>query len=269
VELGDLETRFPIYVSLQLDRDIPVPEDSAEVIAACESFGSSANRYFDSMMGRLLGSFGDRLAVDQLLFTDQRAYLLRSGHRAITAPHLTAHANATVTRAHGWEDLPFAAIQEVIDCLPCQEQIPTRVVDVARLFCSALKESDDSLRRFVFSFVGLEVLAGIGQGLSKKVAQELSSELHGAPIQVLMWPGATEGEAPDRNLLFRFACLAMSLARSDAAADVGAFRELNRARNDLLHESGEEVSADLAERSIRLLRKYLAIVSTAEAEGRL
>jgi hypothetical protein len=83
-----------------------------------------------------------------------------------------------------------------------------------------------------------------------------------------MWPVLRDDEAPYRNLAFRFACLAVALARADAAADVATFLKLLKARNNLAHAGGD-VDATLAQQSIALLRKYTAIVASAEMDGRV
>ena len=123
----------------------------------------------------------------------------------------------------------------------------------------------DSLRRFVFAFAGLEVLA---TQVEKRMRPELLrrlSVLDGSAVWAeLLWP-ATDDERAVRNLVFRFAMLAYLYSPSTAADDVSICKQLAKFRNNLFH--GGNTEDEFRDRSIickELLKRYLAAVAGAE-----
>lgn len=227
------------------------------------SFGSEADDYVAVTMARLLGTLGTELRVDRLVFAEERAYLL-SGRPVVTVAIRGGSAQLTVMKATGWDALPFAEIEGTLKEEATAKGRSDAYRKSARLLWSALQHESDTLRRFLFAFVGLEVLANKESGrLREPVADQLAGELPDAPPRDLILPDRSDGEPPYRSIQFKFACLATIVSRSTAVADVALFRTLAKARNDL---ADGEADADRlpASECVELLRKYVSIVASAD-----
>lgn len=100
---------------------------------------------------------------------------------------------------------------------------------------AAYNESDD-FRRFMWSYVGLEVLidaiASTGrQDFTSTLGA--SSELGPEVVKELLWPPSSADADPNRSIRFRFALAAALLSPETATADVAQFGELNQYRNNI------------------------------------
>jgi hypothetical protein len=117
VDLRDLESRFPLYVSVEVRRIVTSLDNADEIADELRCFGVAAGRYFDGVFGRFLASLGDQLAPDQLAFSDARAYLLRPAQRAVTVPQFGGSGEGSLRFAHGWNELPFTDVQRTLENL--------------------------------------------------------------------------------------------------------------------------------------------------------
>lgn len=269
VDVASLKNRFPLYISLELRRELTDPLETEAIKIAIESFGAEASLFLDGAVGLILASLSDQLTPDALVIADRRAFLLRQGEPATTIPRSGGSAEMSVKMAEGWGQLPFKAIEATLRQLAKTRNAGDETRDASRLLCLALEHRDDSLRRFLFSFVGLEIMANrLGKRLRTRVAAKLDTELRSVPIDVLLWPVMPDEDAPYRNLTFRFACLAVALGGGEAKNDVGRFKELSKVRNDLAH-SGGDIGASTARECSSLLLKYIAIVANAQSRGEL
>jgi hypothetical protein len=274
VDLGDVTGGFPLFVTFELSRPIQIQADPAARffwapeggpdVQTFEKFSQVASEYLATAVACVQAELGDQLRLDRLTFGDDRAYLVAPGKAAITVPRGTATASAIVLSS-GWSTLPFNEIKSTVETLPAAvTAVSSVVVTPSRWLQAALAERQDPLRRFLFAFFGLEVLVNKVEKawkLRDEVGSELSKELGGAPIDVLMWPVSRDDEAPFRNLVFRFACLAISLSRSTAIQDVAEFRQLVRTRNALAHGEPTTIDSLPAWPCIELLRRYLSLVA--------
>jgi hypothetical protein len=124
-------------------------------------------------------------------------------------------------------------------------------------------QEDDALRSFFFVFIGLEALTNkFGKVFEKTAVSELGSEL-GVAMEHLTWPSPRDFDSPWRNLVYRFALMAIDLDRAQDTADIDEFKELAAMRNGMAH--GRSGPGDVDElpghRSIALLRKYLGLAA--------
>jgi hypothetical protein len=134
---------------------------------------------------------------------------------------------------------------------------------------AALQSESDALRRFLFAFFGLEVLANkVGKKVESSVVRDLSDDL-GLPVEHLVWPAPADADSPWRNLTFRFAMMAVKVARDTAQEDIEQFRRLAKHRNDLAHgsASSEDIENVPAGEVMRLLERYLLYVARADLTG--
>lgn len=266
ITLDDVKGGFPLWLTLEVSRSVDTTaEDITDETKRNEmlnSFERAASDYLTVTMARLLGTLGAELRVDQLLFADKRAYLL-SDRPAVTVAIHGGSAQPTVTYETGWDALPFGKIEGLLKKGAAANYRSDAYCKAARLLWSALEHEKDTLRRFLFAFVGLEVLANKeGARLREQVAAKLTGEVPDAPLRDLILPDRSDGEPPYRSVQFKFACLATIMSRSTAVDDVALFRTLVKARNGLAHG---EVDTDAlpASECVELLRKYVSLVAKA------
>ena len=140
------------------------------------------------------------------------------------------------------------------------------IESASRWLWAATAETKDTLRRFLFAYFGLEILANkCGKQYEEGLVERLSASLEGAPVRELFWPSPRDADSPWRNIVFRFTVVAMTFNPEGAADDVANFKRLAKERNDLAHgTAGDDAIEDLpANEAFRLLRAYLARVASA------
>lgn len=268
---------YPSWLALSLSRSIkPLAQadwpvgwaaDPKSLYAAMARFEAEGNVYLDSTVPRLLSAMG-HMNPGRLLYGDRRAFCIAPGRAAIRIPKFTmtiADWGAQVTRAGGWAAAaPMAPLAEALAKLSTSKVDSALTADAAEWFLLATAEQDD-LRRFVFAFAGLELLAS---QVAKHRRSELVGRLTGldesAPWTELLWP-ATDDERVNRNLVFKFSLLAYMYSPSTANDDVATCKALMKFRNNLFHGGHSEI--EFRENSIickEMLRRYLAAVACAE-----
>lgn len=272
--------RFDLWASLEVCRDVTVkahpnakyfwvqPETFAKL--GMDVFLKEATDYLSVAVACLQAELGYLLQIDKTLLRS-RAYLSTAGRASLTEPKLSGSAYLSVSST-GWEALDFEKVAVAL------EKMSTGAAEMKKLLrtasgwlWTALAEEEDHLRRFVFSFLGLEVLVNkVVPLVESSLAEQLRDELGGLPVKELLWPAVRDDDQhPSRNLVFRFTCLAVALSRSTAADDVGIFRRLAKFRNGLAHGAANSLDHLPANESIDLLRRYVGYVAKAQAEGRL
>ena len=283
ISLNDVHGGFPIWVTFEICRAIEADVDPAvrhrwlrsrETLQEAEAFGEQASTYLDGAVPLVQNAL-EELRLDQLMFSDRRPFLFCDGKAALTVPRLSGRGVGVAVQGNGWNELPFAAAEQVLGRLPSgTPQVSKYLTAPGAWFCAALRQQEDPLRRFLFGFLGLEVLVnkvaagGAKSQLRKVLADKLAAEVEGLPFHELMWP-LRDDEHSDRNLLFRFSCLASWISRPTAAADVKTFGRLQSARNDVAHGRVDAYRLeDLpGYECIELLRRYLCLVTEREARA--
>jgi hypothetical protein len=129
----------------------------------------------------------------------------------------------------------------------------------------ALAEKD-SLRRFLFAYCGLEILANKFVSRNRgTLLTELKKDLNNAPIDELVWPKMPDENAPQHNLVFAFAAMATLVSRDTADSDTVSFRNIAKARNLLAHGDADALESLPGREAIDLLQRYLGAVVAADA----
>jgi len=272
---------YPTWITVELSRSEPMmvrpdfrhlwASDHEAMLRSMRAFEADAATALDLATARLLPALGDRLQPAKLAFRRLSAYALVPGRPGFSVPALSGGVGYAQVAGKGWDDLPFDAVEAAITG---SSRFPARDKNLlehpARWLWAALAETDN-LRRFLFAFLGLEVLANkASKALKQVVAANLEQEL-GFPVEQLLWPSPKEADSPWRNLAFNFAISAVHLARSSAGPDIDKFQELARVRNGLAHgrwNSGDEDKLPAWE-AIELLMRYVALLAEAESAGRL
>ena len=120
----------------------------------------------------------------------------------------------------------------------------------------------DSFRRFLWCYAGLEVIASwIGPSIHDDLLARLEpEEAARGPWHELFWPLNDQGREPGRNFIARFAATALHLSPSTAAEDVTEMRELARYRNRI---HGGEIDPEEAPsaRASRIWRRYSCLAA--------
>ncbi len=275
VNVDDIENvAFPIFVTMHVGRAVQVLGDARMKVswvrddsidpATFDKIGSTANAYLDLATGKVQASLG-RLNLERLIFTHENAYLTADGKAAVSFPTLTANVAVLITSEAGWDQICIdfrTSLRKLASSIaPLDAQLPI----ASRWLTRALRE-EDTVKQFIFSFIGLEVLARkVAKARRERVSETLKADLDGLPVDELLWPKVGDPDRdPWRNLVFQFAIAAVSLSRGTAADDVRAFRDLVAVRNTLAHGDIQAVSELPANAGIDLLRRYLALTAAAQ-----
>jgi|NGEPerStandDraft_6_1074524.scaffolds.fasta_scaffold31521_4 hypothetical protein len=278
-EPKEFEDPYPSWFTCRLGRPLKITaipgavtgwvaaETAEEAVTALRTFEEAGNRYLDGVVARTLGPI-QPMNLGHLRYPGRRAFLTAPGRAAFRIPRFRMtikDSGILIGRGGGWKTAPIDAIASTVRSLPSGGAFGARTSGAAEWFVAALAEEDDDMRRFVFAFAGLELLATQAE---KHARAELMRRIKEAdptlPVQQLLWPG-TDSDRVARNLVFRFAAMASVYSPTTAIDDVNACRALAKNRNDLFH--GVE-GGDVRDPSIRcqeLLRRYLTLVAAAEA----
>lgn len=234
-----------------------------------ETFGQEASSALDMVTARLIPVLGQRLRLDRATFASATTHVTAPGKAAVALPNLTMFAMGS-TSSIGWSEQPFREIEAALAASAGTTDAGHRLANPARWLVAAMREDKDTLRRFLFAFFGLEILANkVGKHVEKATADALSARLEGLPLEVLFWPKADDNDSPHRNLVFRFALVAIALSPASAADDIAAFKNISKQRNDLAHgtASDEAIERLPAWPAIELLQKYVGLAAASDGRA--
>lgn len=276
IELREFENPYPNWFVLRLSRPLQVSavrdavvgwvvDDTGSVAEALLSFGEEGAKYIDGAIASMIGPLGIT-NLSHLRFGDDRPFIV-APDRAATALgrlELTVHDwGVQVGRQPGYAATLTASVGDALRALPSGKQIGKATAGPARWFVAAKAEETDNLRRFVFAFVGLEMLVTHAEKDARTQLVKRLTDLDTAnpiPVVDLLWPGTNE-DMINRNLVFRFAALASVCSPATAVEDVAMFRDLAKARNLLFHGAENGVDKSRSVQCLELLRTYLGLVA--------
>ncbi|HJQ92420.1 MAG TPA: hypothetical protein VJ950_11980, partial [Acidimicrobiia bacterium] len=203
------------------------------------------------------------LSLDVPVVTNNRAMVFVAGRAPFMLPTMTA-MGASVSVGQRWDALKTEQVAERIDALA---MIPPRIrgrISKAFRWLTLSERDEDSLRSFLFAFVGLE---GLSQGLMRELRPAATAQLraaadHNVPVDDLIWPQpADESREPHRSALFSFAVLATALSPQTSVEDVDRFRALQRDRQRIAHGKDHALETFPVGECQVLLRRYINLVS--------
>jgi hypothetical protein len=233
-------------------------------LADVSEFMEQAGEYLDVTGVLLMGPLGRELGSYTAAYRSNRSFLFAPGKTPLlTDIQLRAGAVGLSVSGEGWHDRDWQPVSDLL-AQPHAPADARLVKSASRWLWAATAETDDTLRRFLFGFFGLEILSNkCGKAYEGTLVEQLSDSLNGAPLKELFWPSPRDTDSPWRNLVFRFAVMALYLNNDGAADDVALFKRVASARNDLAHgAAGDDAVHQLpANEAIGLLRDYLQRVA--------
>jgi hypothetical protein len=196
----------------------------------------------------------DERVFEEVVLED-RVLLFADGKHPAGFPHFTTSADLTVQRG----DESIKALSGQLTALAevdIRQSVRAHawIAQAAHWYAAALAEADP-WKRFLWSFVGLEVVAHklferfYGTVKNRLILDGQTSELATA-ITELVW---TADRAPAAS---RFAVAAIELFPESASEDIALFRRLKKGRDELTHGSTRSAD-DLPQGGPELLNKYL------------
>ncbi len=268
---------YPLWFTMRLSRPTRklaiegveagwVASDPQSVAKEMTDFQSVGNRYLDGTLARLTGVMHP-WNLGELRFPGRRVFLTAPHRAAWMQPNFSMtvrDSGVHIGRTGGWKTAPTTALAEALSALPSGQAFGKLTAGAAEWFTYAQAESDD-LRRFVFAFAGLELLATqVEKDSRTALLQKLAAAAPEVPFKELLWPSKGDDWA-ERNLLFRAAAMTTTYSPATAIADTATCRNLAKTRNNLFHgvESGEIRTQSVICKE--LLRRYLGLVAAKEA----
>lgn len=275
VVLSEFDEPYPLWLTLRLTRPYcatAVPDAVTgwvaadyKALTAMSTFEEEGNRYLDGVVAHILGAMWP-VTLGQLRYAGRRAFLTAPGRAAFMRPELTAtikDSGVSVARGAGWASAPTGPVADAVRSMPSGRSFEGRISGPAQWFIAALAEEDD-VRRFVFAFAGLELLATKAEKRARPaLIERITATDTTLPVEQLLWP-STDKDRVWRNLIFRFAAMAWVYSPITAIDDVEACRELATARNDLFHGVEGGAIRDQSIRCRELLGRYISLIA---AEG--
>jgi hypothetical protein len=281
VDVADIygNDQYGLWASFELCRPTQVQASESKYVWAnkdanalekAQTFATEAKDYLNAAVARLQAGL-EPLKLAKTLVRTEYAYILADGRTACREFNPSLRARGRVS-SPGWNGVSFEKASEALHTLPVDgAQLRKLLRTPSEWLWAALAEDEDQLRRFLFSFFGLEILINkTHRRVEGSVVGALRDGLDGLPIEELMWPSVSdEAQHPSRNLVFRFALVAVALSPATAANDVSIFRRLHRARNNLAHGEAATIEDLPVQEAIEMLRQYLVLVGDAirAAEG--
>lgn len=273
VDVTDLQLDEGIFLSLELRRPWPVESDESRRffwvkdprgmdVAVMKGFAAEAEPLLDAGMAWLLPALTPRLGLGAQIVRGHRTFLVAPGKAAICLPDFTMSGNLSVT-SQGWQDLPWSAMSSALESFASSTKNLAGALAGPGRWLMLARGEEDSLRKFLFAFVGLEVLANKHASQSRKaLVSALAEEALGLPFEELMWPAMPDENAPNRNLVFKFAAMATVVNRATAAKDVAQFRRLAKTRNALAHGDISDLDNLPGNDTLVLLERYVTAVAS-------
>jgi len=198
------------------------------------------------------------LSITRKVWGDDRAILVLPERAAIWMPRLSGSANAIAITAGNWRDQNWTDLESALATFIARPtHIDALIQKPSRWLNLAMGETD-AVRRFLFAYCGLEVLANkFVAKFRDRIKQTIGDSLPGVPVGELLWPSLPDENAPQRNLVFAFAAMATLVKRDGADTDTDLFRRISRARNMLAHGDADDLSNLPVGEAVALLTRSL------------
>lgn len=276
---------FPSFLTLEVCRPITLlghpsarflwMSDDSLTKEDVATFETTSSTLFSDVFAGLLPILGTSLQVDRIVFGGRvRAYVVADGKAPVKFSRFSLSGNLTFLPNEGWNNLPFTAIDAMLSYYASNAaSISPYLREPSRWLAAAYTE-EDTVLRFMFGFLGLEVLVDKMLSRTGTIREKILCEFQESPypIKELLWPSASDenkDQWPDRNLVFKFAALASVVRKASAIDDTNRFKKFHKFRNELVHGNIENVDSLPAKEVIVLLREYVTATMVAIRSGLL
>lgn len=264
---------FHGFVTVSVERKVSYPTDDQGRLRegphpmALQAFGDAALPLLDETTGWLTAELGSTAPLNRLVYgLRARVFVHLPGRDAFALPEIGSSVHDSV-EANGWTELSGKAMSSWLSGVGSGKSKASSLTSTAtHWLTAALAEEKDALRRFLFAYLGLEVLTHkVAKAIEVQAIDDLATRT-GLPMNQLAWPSANQEDRPQRNIVFRFAVIAAHLSASSVTQDVEVFRELTRKRHDMAHGNAraDDIENLPATKAIELLRRYIGVVYAAE-----
>jgi hypothetical protein len=227
-----------------------------------EEFAKEAAATLDVAMAWLLPSLGNRLQLSRLVAGSQRAFLLVPGKAALTFLDIKVTTHFGLVSAGPWAEQSWQQLEDCLHAFPSRMAEARGLLAVPGRWLALALGEEDPVRRFLFAYCGLEVLAN--QVVSRwrpDLIESLRRDLPGVPVEELLWPAQQDDRYTERNLVFKFAATATLVSHDSAEADTGIFRMIANSRNRLAHGGANDLEGLPHEDAVALLQRYVSAVA--------
>ncbi len=271
--LDDINIGSSLYLTLEASRPLEIDihpdfrflwgQDAKPLDAQVfSSFADEAGPRLDLALGWLLPVLEPRLQLRRLAVGGNRAILIVPDKAAMWIPNITGSAVAGVVSSQTWEEQNWQELEQRAAAFTNRNPtVDSLVAGPSRWLALALAEKD-SLRKFLFAFFGLEILANKFLSRSRDLLiKSLGQNLASVPVDELLWPKIPDENAPQRNLVFAFAAMSTLICADTATEDTKHFRELAKLRNTLAHGDAGDLSSLPGAEAVALLAKYISAVA--------
>lgn len=261
-EPGNAEWRdYTLFTTAIVERDIGVNESQLlpdQYLWLDPSVGDKFEDEFKvqatehlNLLTAMTSVFAPWPLLEKLL-VDNRVYFSRPDRCTIRFPRVTlvsAELSVRWASAPGWCDELRAALHAFPNLTEDQRG---EIMTAIRWHVASITE-DDEWKRFLWGFLGLEIL-------SKKLSKRLYESLPAEEREVIdkAFRGSNKPNAPRLSLRGAFATLSRSYFPESASEHELEFRHLNKVRNDLAHGDIDLRYKPPTQEASNLLRNYLS-----------
>jgi hypothetical protein len=157
------------------------------------------------------------------------------GKAAISIPRIEGKvkdSGVIVGRGDGWASAPTGEISSAITHVPVTKAHYKLIGQPTSWLCAAMAGRGRSPSALYFAFAGLELLATQTEKANRDALIMHMEDLdRNLPIRELFWVGTNE-DLTTRNIVFRFAAMAVLYSPDSSGEDVAKFRVIAKGRND-------------------------------------
>lgn len=274
---SDVRGSFRTFVSILIERDLPLTTDAEGNIEAgleldsIDRFAKEGLSMLEETTGRIVATFQEALPLTRIVYgRNARVFVQLPGKPSFALPEISGSLNASV-ECEGWVEINRRGSNGFLAGVGTKSKPAAYTSSAAHWLSAALAEPDDPLRRFMFAYLGLEVMIHkVTKVIEDRAIDKLAATTR-LPMRQLVWPSESNADRPWRNIVFRFAVMAAHLSAASAEKDVESFRLLTRKRNDMAHGNARADDVDRlpANGAVELLARYIAIVYEGDAKGLL
>lgn len=193
---------YPLWFAMRLSRPVQVPAYTGRaafwlavepdlMAVEFERFEAEGNLFLDEALARMVGAIHP-MNFGEMRYLGRSAWVTSRGRASWKQPRFKLSirdSGVYVTRGGGWAAADVERVAATLRELPAGVKATSfgkYTAGAGELFAVTLSETDD-LRRFVFAFAGLELLASkVEKGYRARLLKDLAADLPALPIAELL-----------------------------------------------------------------------------------